>query len=53
MTTDIDDDAVRWIARRTSGEMNEREKAAYQEWLAADPRHSSAIASLETMLGGL
>lgn len=42
----IDTAAADWLARRYGG-FSAEESAAFDAWLAADPRHASAIANLE------
>lgn len=39
----INDAAAVWAARRLSGNFGASEKRAFQDWLAADPRHEVAI----------
>lgn len=46
--------ALRWMARRMSGEMTEREEKAFRRWHDGDPRHAAAfrnIASLQGLAG--
>jgi transmembrane sensor len=42
----IEETAANWLARRYGG-FSAEESAAFETWLAADPRHPSAIADLE------
>ena len=43
---EIEETAANWLARRYGG-FSPEESAAFDAWLAADPRHSCAIAALE------
>ena len=41
-TESISDAAARWVARRDAG-LSPAEQAEYEQWLARDPRHGSAV----------
>lgn len=50
---DIDDDALGWLIRRTSGGFGARDEATFQAWLEADDSHRSAYEQEEAQWSAL
>lgn len=52
-TPTVDDQAVQWFVLLRDDEATKNDRAAFVEWLAADPAHETAWRSIERMWGGL
>ncbi|MEE3625491.1 FecR domain-containing protein [Nitrospirillum sp. BR 11752] len=48
---DVAEEAARWALRRADAPLPPAEEAAFQAWLAADPRHRDRYQALATTLG--
>jgi transmembrane sensor len=47
------DAAIDWLMRRNEGRLSRREQAAFDAWLAADPRNRAAFDDISEMFGRL
>lgn len=47
------DAAIDWLMRRNEGRLSRGEQAAFDAWLAADPRHRAAFDEIRDMFGRL
>jgi len=46
-TNKIEAQAADWLAQLTRASLGEKERAAFDDWLAADPKHLAAYGRLE------
>lgn len=50
--TTVEGQATAWFARQRSGEMTPEQVGAFENWMAADPRHRLIFEALEAIWGG-